>query len=274
MRVTPSYCENESKAERAIYDQLRYAFDRAQDLSWFALHSLNLHTHKKKRECEADFVVCGPEGVFILEVKGGGVGCDENGNWSTTNNYGTQPLRESPFKQASGAMYAVKDYLETKLPGTQFVYGYAVVLPDTNELPSSAEWPQQIVATSREVKNFENWLRGVVKYWRERDPRSSPPILDATELKRINQALRPSFDPLLSLGSHAISVEKQIEVATEHQFIFLDVMEVQKRVLCNGSAGTGKTLMALNLAKRWSKQGKNVAVVCYSQWLKSYLATN
>ena len=37
---------------------------------WFAMHSLNLPRHEPKRFGEIDFIVCGPDGVFVLEVKG------------------------------------------------------------------------------------------------------------------------------------------------------------------------------------------------------------
>ena len=83
-----------SNAERRMFDQLRAAFARPDQTGWFAMHSLNLPRHEYKRFGEIDFVICGPDGLFVIEVKGGGVSCHD-GIWETTNRYGeTERLRE------------------------------------------------------------------------------------------------------------------------------------------------------------------------------------
>ena len=73
-----------SRAEMLVFDQLRAAFSGRDHDAWFAIHSLNLPRHEYKRFGEVDFVVCGPEGLFVLEIKGGGLAC-RNGIWETKN---------------------------------------------------------------------------------------------------------------------------------------------------------------------------------------------
>ena len=90
-------------AEPKVFDQLRAAFSRPNQTGWFAMHSLNLPRHEYKRWGEIDFVVCGPDGIFVIEVKGGGVSC-RNGVWETSNKHGTYSLNESPFWQAEKAV--------------------------------------------------------------------------------------------------------------------------------------------------------------------------
>ncbi|WPL19695.1 helicase [Thiorhodovibrio winogradskyi] len=51
----------------------------------------------------------------------------------------------------------------------------------------------------------------------------------------------------------------------------VDVIEVNNRVICKGGAGTGKTFLALELARRWSGAGLMVLVVCRSPWLRHWL---
>jgi hypothetical protein len=58
---------------------------------------------------------------------------------------------------------------------------------------------------------------------------------------------------------------------TEDQLRFIDIVEANRRVICSGGAGTGKTMLALELAKRWSAAGMKVALACHSPWLKTYL---
>lgn len=72
MRMIPAQpLATGSKAEYRVFDQLRQAFSTPDRNGWFAIHSLNLPRHEYKRFGEIDFVLCGPEGLFVLEVKGG-----------------------------------------------------------------------------------------------------------------------------------------------------------------------------------------------------------
>ena len=140
MRMIPSQpLGTGSNAEVRMFDQLRTAFSRPDQNGWFAMHSLNLPRHEYKRFGEIDFVICGPDGLFVLEVKGGGVSCHD-GIWETANRYGEiERLRESPFKQAEGALHGLREKLPVPLSNI-FVVGYGVVMPDVERLPDSAEW--------------------------------------------------------------------------------------------------------------------------------------
>lgn len=269
MRMIPSEPVNrKSKAELRVFDQLRAAFSGADQNGWFAMHSLNLPKHEYKRFGEIDFVVCGPEGLFVLEVKGGGVTC-RDGIWETCDRYGNQHrLKESPFRQAESALH---DGLKKKIPQieTAFVIGYGVVMPDVVNFPESAEWDRSVLADANDFKQFEQWFRRLIKHWRSKDPRKH----DATpeQLKRLQQSLRPNFETAVSLQASAGEVESRIARLTEDQFRLIDAVEANNRVICSGGAGTGKTMLGLELAKRWTAGGMNVAMACKSPWLKSYL---
>ncbi len=117
MRMIPSQpLTTSSQAELRMFDQLRATFSGPDQNRWFAMHSLNLPRHEYKRFGEIDFVVCGPDGLFVLEVKGGGVSCHD-GIWETTNRYGeTERLRESPFTQAEGALHGLRKKFPLLLP--------------------------------------------------------------------------------------------------------------------------------------------------------------
>jgi hypothetical protein len=66
-------------------------------------------------------------------------------------------------------------------------------------------------------------------------------------------------------------VEESIATLTEDQMVMVDVAANNLRVLCSGGAGTGKTFLAMELARRWTAESKSVALVCRSPWLKCYL---
>ena len=105
MEIIPSkpYPTN-SRAELRVFDKLRESF--VNDFSYVAFHSLNLSKHQTKRFGEADFVLVTKFGVFVLEVKGGGIQHND-GKWFTTNRYSETHKIQDPFRQAETAVHAV-----------------------------------------------------------------------------------------------------------------------------------------------------------------------
>lgn len=269
MRMIPQQpLDTRSRAELRVFDQLRTCFSGADQHDWFAMHSLNLPQHEYKRFGEMDFVVCGPDGIFVLEVKGGGVSC-RDGIWETRNRQGSvERLTESPFKQAEGALHGLRKKLPADLAGA-FVFGYAVVMPDVDSLPDSAEWDRAVLADARNFRQIEQWLKKLISHWRNKDrisPKASP-----ERLRKLQQFLRPEFEAVMPLHASAHAIEARVAQLTEDQLRYIDVVEANERVICSGGAGTGKTMLALELAKRWSASGMQVALTCHSPWLKTYL---
>lgn len=273
MRMIPSTpLRTESHwAERKVFDQLRAAFSGASQTGWFAMHSLNLPRHEYKRWGEIDFVVCGPDGIFVLEVKGGGVSC-RDGVWETSNKHGTFRLNESPFWQAEKAMQGLRNKKLSEVLSNEFVWGYGVLMPDVEGLPQSAEWDRPVLACRREFHQFERWLERLVQHWRARDSRK--PKASSDKLKQLQQFLRPDFEAVVPLHVAADSVSSDIARLEHEQLLLIDAVEENERVLCAGGAGTGKTLLGIELARRWAAQGANVALTCHSPWLKSFLENN
>lgn len=269
MRMIPSQpLDTRSRAELRVFDQLRACFSGADQRGWFAMHSLNLPRHEYKRFGEIDFVVCGPDGLFVLEVKGGGVSC-HNGVWETRNRYGAvERLTESPFRQAEGALHGLRKKLPAEL-ATAFVFGYAVIMPDVADLPESAEWDRAVLTDARSFREFEPWLKRLISHWRYKsrgDLMASP-----EKLRKLQQFLRPEFEAVMPLHASVHALEKRVAQLTEDQLRYIDVVEANGRVICSGGAGTGKTMLALELARRWSSAGMKVALTCHSPWLKAHL---
>jgi hypothetical protein len=271
MRMIPSQpLSTPSDREKDVFDQLRTAFSKPNQNGWFAMHSLSLPRHEYKRFGEIDFVICGPDGLFVLEVKGGPVSCHD-GIWETKRGSQTVRLRESPFKQAEGALHGLREKFPASLSNT-FVIGYGVILPDVARFPDSAEWDRAVLADGRDFRQFERWLERFVRHWRQKDPRRTSAT--PSQLNAMQQHLRPDFEAVVPLHVSAHEVETRIVRLTEDQLRLIDVVEANPRVICSGGAGTGKTMLALELAKRWCASGMSTALVCHSPWLKGFLEQN
>ena len=264
-----------SQAEKRIFDRLRRAFDDR----WVACHSLKPTRHPHKRFPEIDFVICGPEGLCVLEVKGGQVACHE-GVWRYEDRYGrTVESWEGPFRQAETALHGLVEDLRAGLPAgvvDRFTIGYGVVFPDCDFGGEGAEWDRAMVGDARASRDLEGWLRRLLTYWRRRHGSVSAP--DDETLRTLQEYLRPDVDtrrreeeaPLVDQVEDAW---RRVERFTEDQMRMVDVAEVNARVLCAGGAGTGKTFLAERLARRWADAGAQVALVCRSPWLRHFLAS-
>ena len=276
MRMVPSSpYDTGSQAEKKIFDRLRRAFDD----HYIAYHSLKPTRHPHKRFPEIDFVICCPEGLYVIEVKGGRITCHE-GFWQYQDRNGrTTQSQESPFRQAEAALRGLMGDLRANLPDDvldRFTIGYGVVFPDCEWRSDGAEWDPAMLADARRSRDIESWLRGLFEYWRERDGGKGQP--DDGALRRLQEYLRPDVDTPMSevdtrLFHQVEDTGRRIERFTDDQMRMADVAEANPRVLCAGGAGTGKTFLAERLARRWAEAGLQVALVCRSPWLRHFLAS-
>jgi len=145
-------------------------------------------------------------------------------------------------------------------------------MPDVERLPDSAEWDRAVLADGRDFRQFEKWLERFIRYWRAKDTRKT--AATPSYLNVLQQHLRPDFEAVVPLHVSAHEVETRIARLTEDQLRLIDVVEANPRVICSGGAGTGKTMLALELAKRWGASGMKTALVCHSSWLKRFLERN
>lgn len=261
-------------AEKRVFDCLGNAFisDEDMQLQLTAYHSLNLTNHKYKRFGEIDFLICGRSGLFVLEVKGGKIAC-QKGMWTYTNRYGVANHSvEGPFKQAESALHGLMSKLKSHFPNhllSQLTIGYGVLFPDCEWNQLSAEWDTPTWIDSHSINNLEDWLKKLFKHWRGKKTSQNYP--DEIFINKLHAYLRPEFETVETLFGQIGNVCEQVAKLTQDQMAFIDIIEANNRVLCSGGAGTGKTFLAMELARRWAYQKKKVVLPCGSKWLKRYI---
>jgi hypothetical protein len=122
----------------------------------------------------------------------------------------------------------------------------------------------------RGYQGFDRWLQGLVQYWRSKDGGERQASPEA--LKALKHFLRPEFETAIPLYVQALEAEEAIARLTDDQMFLVDVVSANQRVLCSGGAGTGKTFLAMELARRWTGEGRTVLLACRSPWLRAYLS--
>ena len=257
-----------SAAERKLFVLMR---DELSD-EWTVLHSLGSTLHDRKPWAEIDFVLVGPAGVYCLEVKGGRV-ARRDGQWEYTNRFGTvSTKREGPFEQVGPAAAQIRNYLVDKLPEARAaVVGYGVATPDIVFDVAGPDVEPEVVFDERDsARPFDEYVSRLSKYWARRlDRRGSMPH---RLRERVVALLRPNFDLQPSLRGRLRNVQRELIRLTEDQYRVLDGLAENPRVVVRGSAGTGKTLLAVEEARRQRASGNRVLLCCFNRMLAAQLS--
>ncbi|NWC60412.1 nuclease-related domain-containing DEAD/DEAH box helicase [Pseudomonas veronii] len=260
-------------SERIVFERLTRELDR----DCIILHSLGLHNHETKIWGEADLVVLSTKGFFVLEVKGGKVAC-KDGVW-TFGDLGSGKFytkKEDPWTQASGAMFALRNRLDEADPRlAKLLIGFGVVMPMVEFTASGAEIELEVLFDRRDLRrSMGSYIDRLQKHWesvyqqRHRAVRLRPTREDILAARRI---LRPDVETCICLGSWLTGLESVFVQLTHDQLRSSRRMEANQRTIVRGKAGTGKTVIALDRAKRLAAQGRKVLFLCYNQLLAVHL---
>jgi len=251
---------------------------RATDLgpNAFALHSLNLSQHEYKRWAEIDFVVAWEEGVFALEVKGGRVSC-KDGIWYFTNRFDeTHRKSEGPFDQVKSGHDALRTAVNNHPSHPvcdALCWGWGVLFPDIDFDMACVSWSSKLIADHGKLyerSDLSSYLRELAKWWRKQG-RGHRTLAGPSELVALRKALRPDFDKLPSIGASIDQALDTIVRLTDEQIIVLDSIDENDRILCIGGAGTGKSFLAVESARREAAAGRQVILLCRSAVFSSFL---
>ncbi len=261
---------------------LRIQNDPATE-DWHVLHSLDIADHRSQVAGECDFVIIIPgRGVLCIEVKGCRSLKVEGGLWY----YGTNPHgdKRGPFKQASENMHSLRQYLLRKRPDLgKVVFWSAVIFPYIPFSKTSPEWHDWQVIDARNyiARPVSQLFLNVIEQARNLlaesptarwfDKSSNEPDDDQRDI--IVDVLRPEFEFYESPAGRRRQLNEKLKQFTGEQFIALDAMQANPRVVFNGPAGTGKTLLAIESARRAVQQKKKTLFLCYNkfiaQWIKA-----
>lgn len=274
-KMIPAWIDSQSTAENRVFDLL--ASDPATK-DWTVLHSLGLSRTAKWPYGEIDFVVIVPhEGIICLEVKGGGVSCQE-GDWQTIDRNGiVHRLTKSPWDQARVSMQAlrksVSQHFREKALGPLCPFGCAVVFPDVTCPPPTPEFEPCDAIDYEDLRQpiSKSIVRLALKRLRELQPPNSTRLPTAPEIRVITTYLRPDFDMIPVISASLERTETRLLRLTEEQYDRLDELEENDRCLFKGAAGTGKTLLALEYARRAGRAGSKVLLVCKNLLLGHWL---
>jgi len=261
-------------AERRMYEALSKlpdTFDVFYSVAWQARDLRNV------RDGEADFVVSHPDlGLLIIEVKGGNIRFNAiSGEW-----FSGDFLIKDPIAQATKNHYELTRKL-AELPewvNTYMTSGHAVSFPDVlvENTNLRLDLPREIVLDHSSLDHIEGDIRRVFSYYSGEYGRPNPPGSDRMSIirKLLARSFRikalPQAQP--TLGEAMIAETQQLVALTERQMMILDFLRTRRRAAIKGCAGSGKTMLALEKARRLASEGFDVLLTCYNVALAEYLS--
>ena len=221
------------------------------------------------KDHEIDFVVAiEGAGILCIEVKGGEVW--HNGTEWLQRSRSGHVTTIDPVRQVRQARYALRNFIEADPRWTQARprWNHVVVLTQSeiSQDFALADCPRWMVLDRNEIGALGEKLREVAL-----SQETDLPLLSATAIDQLQTALGGRGLPQRDVVARALENEDAADILNEQQAVILGAVRLLTRVEIRGGAGSGKTFMAVEQARRLAQQGQRVALICYSHGLASYL---
>jgi Nuclease-related domain/AAA domain/UvrD-like helicase C-terminal domain len=254
----PELPEFRSDSERKVFESLK------ENLSPKDVIICNLSiTDDQHGDVELDFVVLMQGfGIAVIEAKGGHIYHDGN-NWIQQDSKGKRKI--DPAGQAKKNLYSLKNYLAKRwsqrfirsnwlvaFPNHDFLDVGDPVLPyskviDRSDLIAPVKKLRDSILERGSIPDDDLWIEAALRVLKPRAQLSG----DAKEIVDSNHSY--------------------VRDLTHARSQLLDSIKLNNRYFISGPAGSGKTWMAVEQAKRWTDEGMDVAVIAFNRGLVSYL---
>lgn len=243
---------------------------------WYIYHSLNWKDRSKNGRItwgEADFVIFNKNyGILVVEVKSGGISF-KDGKWLQTrlDNSETNEMK-NPFNQANRSKYKLIDEIDYKLPyGDRCFIDKAVWFPSisNDELQKAnlpLEYDSKLILTKESLNNPLQSILSIYNFYNS----TRYTMLSRNSENVILETIMPSFNLVPSASNIKDEADYVFYQLTNEQKKVLDFISDQQTVAIQGSAGTGKTFIAVEQAKRLSSD-KKVLFLCFNKFLYYHL---
>lgn len=255
------------RAERKVFDalsKLPSPWRYFSSVDWRAFKNDTLRTG------EADAIVFHPAyGLVVFEVKAGRVKI-EDGQW----HYATRPMNKSPYRQARDNFYAIENKLKACLGadvGKELNITYAVWFPDIKWSGSLLlDVPDKSYIFDQE--SLFDPAKALIQVLGKSKSSPEPVKWTPQQLQEVKKLLAPDIEINIQLSTEISDINQNLITATKQQLYVLKALSTFSRLLVTGGAGSGKTILAMMLAKQHARQGKRVLFTCYNRSLAQRLA--
>lgn len=255
-----------SAAEELLYGK----FQRELPAEYTVVHGarwVGRRHGRRGEDGEIDFVVLHPrEGILVLEAKSGEVFRDgPTGRWVQRVG-GREEEIQSPVEQAESGKHTLRALFE-RMPGVarrrlHLVHGVALPFHQAPAAGLGLDLPRERLLDQAALHNVTSFVRRALESADAR--RQDLPDLGEEGVAKIVDALAPRRELRLHLGALADAMHERLVRLTDEQLDRLEWIAARERGWICGGPGTGKTLLAAELARRFAQSGDDVLLVCFN----------
>lgn len=276
--IPGDYKKKTNFGEKKIFNALQGVGDRPD---WIALHSLKLAHNDFALQGENDFTVMIPgQGIVVIEVKNAKSIDYKDGEWRLE---GVPSPSKDPLEQADRSRANIRTYLRRfddvdDIPMARLLW-----------FPSIGRY--QLNAKRDASMQFHEWEMA----WQD-DVAQPTQLLEkvlSNFMREYGSIPGMNLDPAAFTAERATTLADQLfgamhveqtaedrrrdrrvleqEMLTE-QLTYLDLVDTNEHIYFDGAAGTGKSFLLTESAKRLARQGKRVLVTCWNYMMADELA--
>jgi hypothetical protein len=283
-KIYPPFFDDKSplkNAERHFFNLLKKQIGN----EWTVFHSIWNRNHEFKYVSENDFILLSEHGLLAIEVKGGNVRT-KNKQWfyaPLSTGGESKPKNESPMDQARGALEAIKRHIIDLHPEMKEAFlnvpsSYGSYFPDTEFIGFSdcSDWPRSMVwDASRDSESPSHVIAEMINYAESECLRLKRRKRKFTsgEIDIITKCIVPEFVGVPCHNRSKNTTDTELKRFYDDKLSQISEALENPRIVFNGVAGSGKTLLALGLSRifRKAEPKSTIAVVCYNKLLADWL---
>lgn len=270
------------KSEKDVYDFLSKLPD-----DFYIYHSVQWEKINNKWKTtwkENDFLIINKElGMLVMEIKGGEISY-KDGVFHQINlltkedNIFSEKKRNDPLSQAIDGVYHYRrlfDRIEYNFCN-KFPINASVWFTTCNIKSKISFFPEKYrnvpfaILDNDSFKHGRKCIYDIFENYRKQIKGNIPSITD-NEFDKMIQLLSNDFELVAAPGIVKDELDYSFIKLTNEQTHILDYISEQKIATIEGSAGTGKTIIAKEAAKRFGEKGRMVLFLCFNQFLNSDL---
>ena len=242
---------------------------------WIVIHSLQVRRHAAQFQGETDFIVIVPGcGIVVIEAKNPEYVSYRDGDWTLDR---VPNPGKSPFDQVDGAIRSLRGFLkrrellaggepiarlvwftslgrhlfENHTPGDMQFFEWELAFRDDLRHPAAL--------IEKVLTEHDAWYRTVENV--EHDPS----VMSVEHSSAIASALLGDFNGGRTLADRKLERLDDEHALLKSQALILDAVFRNDRLFFEGPAGTGKSYLVMNAAKRHAGHGARVLVTCWNE---------
>lgn len=277
--IPPGAKPGTNRSEREVFTAFEGIPDRPD---WIVIHSLQLAHNLFSLEGEADFIVFVPgKGIVAIETKSPKYVEYTDGNWYLDKL--PNPTKD-PLQQVSRARSNIRGFLKqhdeniNDIPFARMLWFTSIArhqfannsLGDMQffewELGLSEDKDKPALAIEKLLDNHISFFadNGEVNY--------DPAAFTTERAEAMASALLSNFRGYETAEELAKTRYKVEQKMLDEQLAIMELVEYNNHIYFDGGAGTGKSFLLAEAARKYAKQGKRTLVTCWNYMMAEELA--